>query len=91
MSNLDLLKTPRALILENGRSPVAELNELSNGKAKWKYEDRNDNGMIKAEVTSWNHTFVGYGHNKRMAKNVAATEALNRMSIEAFGPDSWAG
>ena len=33
--------------------------------------------MIKAEVNCWNQGFIGFGHNKRMAKNFAAKEALD--------------
>ena len=29
-----------------------------------------------AEVAAWSNSFVGLGHNKRMAKNIAAKEAL---------------
>ena len=42
-------KTPETLTLENGRSPVAELNELTNALAKWKISERNDDGMIKGK------------------------------------------
>jgi len=79
MANPHLLKTPETLTLENGRSPVAELNELTNALAKWKISERNDDGMIKAEVSCWDGSFVGFGHNKRMAKNIAAKDALDKM------------
>lgn len=49
MANPHLLKTPETLTLENGRSPVAELNELTNALAKWKIAERNDDGMIKGK------------------------------------------
>ena len=39
--------TPETLTLDNGRSPVAELNELTNALAKWTISERNDDGMIK--------------------------------------------
>jgi len=41
MENMELLNTPNALTLDNGRSPVAELNELTNAAARWKVDERN--------------------------------------------------
>jgi len=79
INNPHLLSTPETLTLDNGRSPVAELNELTNALAKWTISERNDDGMIKAEVAAWSNSFVGLGHNKRMAKNIAAKEALKNM------------
>ena len=82
MENMDLLASTASLTLENGRSPVAELNELTNAAARWAVDERNDDGMIKAQVHCWNQTFTGFGHNKRMAKNLAAKEALESESFK---------
>lgn len=79
---MDLLASTASLTLENGRSPVAELNELTNAAARWAVDERNDDGMIKAQVHCWNQTFTGFGHNKRMAKNLAAKEALESKSFK---------
>ena len=46
-TNSTILSTPETLTLDNGRSPVAELNELTNALAKWTISERNDDGMIK--------------------------------------------
>ena len=52
-------------------------------RAKWWRNDQrlifSHNSRINrflAEVAAWSNSFVGLGHNKRMAKNIAAKEAL---------------
>ena len=60
---------------------MAELNELTSAAARWKVEERNDDGLILATVNCFNQSFEGFGHNKRMAKNVAAKEALDRKTF----------
>ena len=39
------------------------------------------NLLFLAEVSCWDGSFVGFGHNKRMAKNIAAKDALDSKSL----------
>jgi len=74
--NPSLLDNPIDYTLQNGRSPVAELNEITNASARWKVNERDDEGMIKATIIYREHEFSALGHHKRMAKNLAAKKAL---------------